>query len=282
MNFITKSLRSIIPHAAGLALAISSPACAEPTMPETPTDVQAAPADAAKTASGLASKVLQAGTGAEKPAAADTVTVHYSGWTTDGKLFDSSVKRGQPTSFPLNGVIKGWTEGVQLMVVGEKRRFWIPAELAYGENPGGGRPGGLLVFDVELIAIKVAPKPPATPEDVAAAPASAEKTASGIGSRVLTKGTGSVHPKATDEVKVHYSGWTTDGKLFDSSVARNEPIVFPLNGVIAGWTEGVQLMVEGEKRRFWIPAALGYGENPGGGRPGGTLVFDVELLQIVK
>ncbi len=123
-------------------------------MPEIPADVAAAPADAAKTASGLASKVLAKGSGTQKPAAADTVTVHYSGWTTDGKLFDSSVQRGKPASFPLNGVIKGWTEGLQLMVVGEKRRFWIPAALAYGETPGGGRPGGLLVFDVELIKIE--------------------------------------------------------------------------------------------------------------------------------
>jgi FKBP-type peptidyl-prolyl cis-trans isomerase len=210
------------------------------------------------------------------------VTVHYSGWTTDGKLFDSSVKRGQPTSFPLNGVIKGWTEGLQLMVEGEKRRFWIPANLAYGENPGGGRPGGLLVFDVELISIKQAPKPPAVPEDVAAAPASAEKTASGIASRVLTKGTGTAHPKATDQVKVHYSGWTTDGKMFDSSVMRGESIVFPLNQVIPGWTEGVQLMVVGEKRRLWIPGKLAYGDTAPPGAPAGTLVFDVELLEIVK
>lgn len=282
MRFMTKTLRSISTHAAGLALALSIHAHAETTMPETPSDVKAAPADAQKTPSGLASKVLQAGTGDQKPAAADTVTVHYSGWTTDGKLFDSSVKRGQPTSFPLNGVIKGWTEGLQLMVIGEKRRFWIPAELAYGENPGGGRPGGLLVFDVELLAIKQAPKPPAEPEDVAAAPESAEKTPSGIASRVLAKGTGTDHPKATDQVRVHYSGWTTDGKLFDSSVARGEDIVFPLNRVIPGWTEGVQLMVAGEKRRFWIPAKLAYGESPPPGAPAGTLVFDVELLEIVK
>jgi len=282
MNFISKSLRSIVPHAAGLALAFTLTARAEPVMPETPADVAAPPADATKTASGLASKVIQAGKGDKKPAAADTVTVHYSGWTTDGKLFDSSVKRGQPTSFPLNGVIKGWTEGLQLMVEGEKRRFWIPANLAYGENPGGGRPGGTLVFDVELLGIKEAPKPPAVPEDVAAAPADAEKTDSGIASKVLTKGTGTDHPKATDQVKVHYSGWTTDGKLFDSSVMRNEAIVFPLNQVIPGWTEGVQLMVTGEKRRLWIPAKLAYGENPPPGAPAGTLVFDVELLEIVK
>lgn len=122
-------------------------------MPEAPKDVAAAPEDAVKTESGLASKLLQSGTGATKPKATDLVTVHYSGWTTDGKLFDSSVKRGQPTSFPLNGVIAGWTEGLQLMVEGETRRFWIPGKLAYGEKPPAGYPAGLLVFDVELIKI---------------------------------------------------------------------------------------------------------------------------------
>jgi len=282
MRFLNKSLKAMIPLAVAITTAFSSTTKAEITMLETPPDVKAAPADSVKTASGLASKVLAPGTGEIKPSAADTVTVHYSGWTTDGKLFDSSVKRGQPASFPLDGVIKGWTEGLQLMVEGEKRRFWIPADLAYGESPGGGRPGGLLVFDVELLKIKAAPKPPSVPEDVAAAPESAEKTASGIASRVLTKGTGTTHPKATDQVKVHYSGWTTDGELFDSSVVRNESIVFPLNQVIPGWTEGLQLMVEGEKRRLWIPGKLAYGESPPPGAPAGTLVFDVELLEIVK
>lgn len=249
-------------------------------MLETPKDVSAVPADAAITKSGLASKVLNAGSGEGHPAAADTVTVHYSGWTTDGKLFDSSVKRGQPASFPLNRVIKGWTEGLQLMTIGEKRRFWIPADLAYGENAGGGRPSGMLVFDVELLAVDKAPEPPKVPEDVAAAPDSAEVTASGLASRVLKAGSGSVHPKKSDMVTVHYSGWTTDGQLFDSSVTRGQPATFGLFQVIPGWTEGVQLMVEGETRRFWIPAKLAYGENPQGGAPGGMLVFDVELLRV--
>jgi FKBP-type peptidyl-prolyl cis-trans isomerase len=250
------------------------------TMLETPKDVSAAPANAEKTESGLASKVLEAGSGQGHPVAADTVTVHYSGWTTDGEMFDSSVKRGEPTSFPLNRVIKGWTEGLQLMSIGEKRRFWIPAELAYGENPGGGRPGGLLVFDVELLSVDKAPEPPKTPEDVAAVPESASLTESGLASRVLSKGSGVTHPKKADMVTVHYSGWTLDGQLFDSSVLRGEPATFGLFQVIPGWTEGVQLMVEGEKRRFWIPAKLAYGENPQGGAPGGMLVFDVELLKI--
>jgi hypothetical protein len=121
-------------------------------MPKAPTDVAAPPADAQKTPSGLASKVLKAGDGGAKPLATNVVTVHYTGWTTDGKAFDSSVARGQPASFPLNRVIAGWTEGVQLMTVGEERRFWIPQALAYQGRPGP--PAGMLVFDVELLAIK--------------------------------------------------------------------------------------------------------------------------------
>ena len=111
-----------------------------------PEDVAKPPADAATTPSGLASKVLQPGSGTAKPGATDLVTVHYTGWTTDGKMFDSSVVRGEPTEFPLGAVIKGWTEGVQLMTVGEKTRFWIPAGLAYGESPPPGAPAGTRSF----------------------------------------------------------------------------------------------------------------------------------------
>jgi peptidylprolyl isomerase len=242
-----------------------------------PADVAAIPDDAAKTGSGLATKVLKEGTGTEHPDAWDTVTVHYSGWTTDGTMFDSSVKRGQPATFPLNRVIPGWTEGLQLMVAGEKRRLWIPVQLAYNNMPN--RPAGMLVFDVELLEIEnkpEPPKPPATPTDVAAPPANAEKTKSGLASLILKHGEGTEHPVATSTVTVHYSGWTTDGKLFDSSITRGEPISFPLNRVISGWTEGLQLMVAGEKRRFWIPEELAYQGRPGA--PQGMLVFDVELL----
>ncbi len=252
----------------------------DPGAQPAPPDVAAAPADAEKTPSGLASKVIKPGTGKEHPGAADNVEVHYTGWTTDGKQFDSSYTHGGPARFPLNRVIKGWTEGVQLMVVGEKRRFWIPGPLAYGDTPSRpGVPAGMLVFDVELLAYKPAPKPLPAPTDVAAAPKDAKKTKSGLAYKVLTKGTGKVHPKATDMVQVHYSGWTTDGKMFDSSVVRGQPTSFPLNGVIKGWTEGVQLMVEGEKTRFWIPKEMAYNDQPG--RPAGMLVFDVELLKIM-
>jgi hypothetical protein len=121
------------------------------------------------------------------------------------------------------------------------------------------------------------PQIPAPP-DVAGAPADATVTATGLASRVITPGRGTRHPRPNSQVTVHYTGWTVDGKMFDSSVARNEPSSFGLDGVIPGWTEGLQMMVEGEKRRFWIPAALAYAGMPD--KPQGTLVFDVELVRI--
>jgi peptidylprolyl isomerase len=119
-----------------------------------PPDVAAPPADAVKTPSGLASKVLQPGNTNIRPNAQSTVTVNYTGWTTDGKMFDSSVLHDGSATFALNGVIPGWTEGVQLMVVGEKRRFWIPGALAYDNIPDPNAPKGTLVFDIELLAVK--------------------------------------------------------------------------------------------------------------------------------
>jgi peptidylprolyl isomerase len=133
-----------------VVLALATAAWAQKTLPP-PADVAKPPADAKKTASGLAYKVIKPGTGKRNPTATSQVTVHYTGWTTDGKMFDSSVARGEPATFPLNGVIAGWTEGVQLMVEGQTTRFWIPEPLAYrGQRP----PYGMLVFDVELLKIQ--------------------------------------------------------------------------------------------------------------------------------
>ena len=147
-----------------------------------------------------------------------------------------------PARLASSRVIKGWGEGVQLMVVGEKRRLWIPEALAY---QGKRDPRGLLVFDIELLDIAASPR--IAPPDVAAPPADAKKTASGLAYKVLKPGTGKSHPERRSRVTVHYTGWTTDGKMFDSSVERGAPASFGLDEVIEGWTEGVQLMVEGER-----------------------------------
>ena len=109
-------------------------------------------AESGETSSGLTYYVLRSADG-PRPTLQSTVRVHYAGWTLDGEKFDSSYDRNQPAEFPLSGVIAGWTEGLQLMPVGSKYKLVIPAQLAYGDNPGGGRPGGKLIFDVELLDI---------------------------------------------------------------------------------------------------------------------------------
>ena len=129
-----------------------------------------------------------------------------------------------------------------------------------------GAPAGDLVFDVELLKIWTLPKEVKTPADVVIAPFDAKATASGLKYKSLKAGNGKDKPKATSVVEVHYSGWTTDGKMFDSSVKRGMPATFPLNRVIPGWTEGLQLMSVGESMRFWILGPLAYGDTPQ--RPG--------------
>ena len=130
-----------------LVVLVAAPAEAQ-NIPAPP-DVAAPPSDAERSSSGLASKVLTVGTGKSHPTDSSSVMVQYTGWTTDGRMFDSSGNR--PSTLRVARLIRGWKEGLPLMVVGEKRRFWIPEHLAYrGER----EPFGMLVFDVELLAIQ--------------------------------------------------------------------------------------------------------------------------------
>lgn len=234
---------------------------------------------------GSSGQVLQpatcSGQACQRPLPFDKVVVDYTGWQADGKMFDSSITRGERASFGVSQVIKGWTQGLQLMAVGEKRRFWIPAALAYGENPGMGRPGGPLVFDVELFDIERGPVPPPAPLDVASPPAEASTTASGLAWRQLAPGKPAFagkFPTPDSIVKIEYSGWKANGELIMSTQVSGKPASFTVKDiVIKGLAEGLQLMTLGESRRFWIPAALAYGVNPKG-LPGGMLVFDVTLV----
>src|SRR4051812_26236786 len=154
------------------------------------------------------------------------------------------------------------------------RRFGVAALLTVTLLPGAAcSRGGETDARPPEPAVQLPPPP-----DVAAPPADASTTSTGLASRILAPGRGTRHPRPNSRVTVHYSGWTTDGKMFDSSVVRNEPSSFGLDEVIPGWTQGVQMMVEGEKRRFWIPASLAYEGMPD--KPQGMLVFDIELIRI--
>jgi peptidylprolyl isomerase len=219
---------------------------------------------------------LQPGTGSERPSATAIVTVNYTSWTTDGKAFDSTATRGQPSTFSLERIMKGLREGLQMMAIGEKRRLWIPESIAF--EGAQGRPKGMVVFDIELVGFERSPTE--APPDVASPPSDTRRTPSGVSYRVIRPGTGTQKPRGTSRVTVHYTGWTTDGKMFDSSVVRGKPATFGLDEVIKGWTEGVQLMVVGEKTRFWIPERMAYEGKSGA--PRGMLVFDIELIEIAQ
>ena len=261
-----------------------------------------------KTASGIYYVIDKKGNG-KHATAADKVKVHYKGYKLDGSTFDSSYDRGQPVEFPLSGVIKGWTEGIPLLEEGGKGTLLIPSSLAYGQNAPPGstiKANEVLLFDVELI--KINPEPEVIEAPVEASPTvesvnspdptvqdqlmqdfikknnlKAQKTASGLYYVIDKKGNGK-HATAADQVKVHYKGTLLDGTKFDSSYDRKEPITFPLSGVIRGWTEGIPLLEEGGQGKLIIPSALGYGTNGAGGviKANEILVFDVELLQIIK
>ena len=246
------------------------------------------------TESGLQYQILEEGPeGGASPAARDVVEVHYRGVLVDGEEFDSSYSRGQPAVFPLDRVIAGWTEGLQLMSVGDKFRFFIPAELAYGKTgsrSGAVGPNEALIFDVELLRIN-----PGAEEAEMALNRSQEflaenaqkegvvVTDSGLQYQILEEGPeGGAQPTAADRVRVHYRGVLIDGKEFDSSIG-GQPLEFQLSGVIRGWTEGVQLMSEGDKFRFFIPPELAYGARGAGNviGPNEALIFEVELLEVI-
>ena len=234
------------------------------------------------TPSGLAYEVLKRGKGKPRPTETSTVIVHYNGWlASDGNKFDSSVDRGVPATLPLDRVISGWTEGLQLMRVGELTRFWIPAELAYGNGEKPNAPAGTLVFDVQLLAIKPEPKPLRIVPPPMSAPKRATTTESGLAYQTLKKGKGGHYLKPDDTALIHYSAWqASNGDMFDSSVASGSPMPLPLDRAISGLAEGLRLMVEGQHTRFWIPAKLAYGDAGLYGGPTGPVIYDVELLEI--
>jgi peptidylprolyl isomerase len=239
--------------------------------PAPPPDLKTPPADAQTSADGLISKQLEAATTVEHPGDSDFVHVRYAVWkASDGSVVDYT-RTDIPTFVEMSKLLPGMRETFTLMTPGERRRAWIPSTLGAGKIAAG----ETFVIDAHLVDVVHRPTAPA---DVAAPPADAVKTPSGLFYKILRPGTGTQHPRSHEKVLVNYSGWTTDGQMFDSSVLKGEPMELPLSVVIAGWNEGLQLMTTGEIVRFWIPQKLAYKGQAG--MPAGMLVFDVELIRI--
>lgn len=223
------------------------------------------PSAAVKTEGNVSYLVSREGGSGDGVTDDDFVTLDYTGWNEAGEIIDATAKHPTVRTFAVAKLFSGLRQAIVGMKAGEERRVWIPAELAPKKIP--------LVFDV---AVREILQPLVTPVEVAAVPADAERSSSGLAWKILTPGDGGAKPKRNSWVTVHYSGWTTKGELFDSSYRRGEPSSFSLNEVIGGWTEGLQMMTAGERRRFWIPAKLAYRGRSG---PQGMLVFDIELIR---
>ncbi|MDZ4668134.1 MAG: FKBP-type peptidyl-prolyl cis-trans isomerase [bacterium] len=233
------------------------------------------------TTSGLKYKVTELGKG-RKVESGDKVSVHYVGTLPDGTKFDSSRDRNQPFSFKVGAgqVIKGWDEGLTLLNIGDKAILTIPPAIGYGDrNMGSIPPNSTLIFDIEVVDA-------VTPIKAASYDVKGKDTlttASGLRYILVQKGSGE-QAAVGKTVDVHYTGYLMDGRTFDSSIERGEPISFPLgqNMVIKGWEEGIALMKVGDKMRLIIPSELGYGANGAGGviPPNASLIFDVELVNV--
>lgn len=230
--------------------------------------------------SGLTYVITELGDGADVDSN-DVVTVHYTGFLTDSTKFDSSKDRNKPFSFKVGSgqVIEGWDEGLSYLKVGDKARLTIPSALGYGERAQAAIPANsTLIFDIEVLDRKAGAKP------YTVSGLDTITLGSGLKMIMLNSMADNPQPQQGQLVSVDYSGYLTDGTLFDSSVDRGEPIQFPVGTgrVIKGWDEAILLLHKGEKARLIIPSDLGYGKSGAGNviPPDATLIFDVELIDI--
>ena len=248
--------------------------------PPVPADLAGPPANAQTTPKGTKYEVLKPATGTVKAKSWDTVTYNYTAWDSTGRMFETTEMKKKPAKMQPYKQAATLEDVLTQMAAGQRVRFWADADkMSTTGRPLPGMPQGTVCYELELITIEPGVEPPPVPPDVAKQPADAKKTDKGVFYKLLKAGpAGGAHPKATETVKVNYTGWSTDGRMFDSSVVRKEPAEFSLQGVIAGWTDGIPLMTVGDKMRFWIPEELAYKGQPG--RPQGMLVFDIELLEI--
>jgi peptidylprolyl isomerase len=239
---------------------------------------------------GVKYRDLKVGSGDPCPEGAK-VKIQYTGWLTDGTVFDSSRERGQPADFALDQLIPGWQEGIPGMKKGGVRKLVISPEKGYGPKARPKIPANsTLVFEVELVSFSGGAPAPAEPpgpdklsdgSDPKADDPALKDIGGGLKVRDLKVGTGAECPPGA-RVVAHYTGWfLKTGKRFDSSVGRGEPTEFPLSGVVPGWQKGIPGMKVGGVRKLVIPPDLAYGA---GGRPGippnSTLVFEVELVGV--
>jgi FKBP-type peptidyl-prolyl cis-trans isomerase len=243
--------------------------------PPVPTNLGKPPKEAKKSSAGVSSVVLAKGTGTVRPTPFDEVVVGFTAWGDDGTQLETTVWDYTPTrTWQVNWFGTGMQDAITQMVVGEKTRFWMPMNMS-NYNDGS---EGWVTYDIHLVEVHTRVQPPPTPKDVKKPPKSAKKTKLGTRYKFLKRGKGKDHPSGTNRVQVKYTGWTTDGRMFDSTVSYGYTPVFTMDSVIPGWADVLKLMAPGDQLRAWIPEELAYKDRYGG--PKGMLVYDLELVAI--
>lgn len=243
-----------------------------------------------KTGSGLEYVVLASGPAdGETPGLRSEVTIHYEGHlNADNTKFDSSFDRGDTASFPVAGVVPGFSEALQLMRPGDSWLVFIPSELGYGARGSRGAvpPNADLVFEIEMKSFTT---PPDIDRDAwakftpwnSAAP-EVQKTASGLEYVVIASGAADgVAPRKDQDAEVYYEGrLASGGEAFDSAFERGETEVFPVAAVVPGFSEALQLMKPGDRWLVHIPSGLGYGARGAGGviPPNADLIFEILMV----
>lgn len=245
--------------------------------PAVPPDLGAPPAEAKTLPSGTKYLVVKQGTGTEKAKLYDTLTFNYSAWDSDGRMFDSTEMRKRPAIVAPYRQSPAMEEMLTSLAPGERARFWVASDrMTSGGKPIPGMPPGTLTYEIELLTIAKGHQPPKAPADLAAPPAGTSKSPKGVSYRVLAKGKSGIKPGAQDTVRVNFTGWTADGRIFDSSEIKGEPTEFALGGSIVGLQDAIPMLSVGDKARLWIPEELAYKGAPG--KPQGMLVYDLELV----
>ncbi len=256
---------------------------------------------AERTETGIYYIVEKKGDGAT-PTVSDNVKVHYKGFRLDGQTFDSSYDRGEPAVFPLGRVVQGWQQGIPLFNEGGKGTILIPSGLGYGPRGAGADipPNSVIAFDIELMDVMDQQEMAAFQKEMMEKQAKKAEVQKGLDDKILqdyfkennlspkrtpegvyyiVEKAGGAKPTIDNKVTVHYEGTLLDGKKFDSSYDRGEPITFGLNAVVKGWQIGIPQFGKGGSGTLYIPSGLAYGPqgSPGGIPPNSCLKFKVEL-----
>lgn len=242
--------------------------------------------DATRTNSGLYYSIVEEGKSTPSPQEGDEITIDYDSFFTDGNVLYSSRQVGRSTTVPVNNLVPGLQEGVKFLTVGSRGLFLVPAALGFDDPQSTEDDDRVIIYEIQLVDINDEYKASCEQDLIRQYMSENDLVADTVtdsGLHIIRINTGNgEQPSPNSTVVVHYEGKLLNGTVFDSSV-DGTPATFNLNGLIAGWREGIQLMSKGERSIMIIPSEQGYGRNATGNIPSNSvLIFEIELIDFTE